>query len=250
MQESIEGAQTRQQESQSSLAQVLGSEELAQAETKQELAQENVRLISISPRAEETIAYCARVSNPKNQENPQIEKLLSFCIQHGHWSIFEQANMVIEVQTSRAIAPQILRHRSFSFQEFSQRYAAVDSYVSYEARRQDAKNRQSSIADLSSIDQAWFAEAQREVWELAYARYREALAKGIAKECARALLPLNTSTRLYMNGTVRSWIHYINLRTGHGTQFEHMQIAEKCRAIFNQELPTVAKALGWLPTTK
>ncbi len=207
---------------------------------------ESVRLISISPDAEKTIGYCARVSNPKNQDNPNVAKLLAYCIQHGHWSIFEQANLVIEVTTSRAIAPQILRHRSFSFQEFSQRYAAATGYVSYTARRQDKKNRQNSLDDMPDADRAWFESAQKEVWDLAYARYEEALAKGVAKECARFLLPLNTQTTLYMNGTVRSWIHYIALRTAEGTQLEHKLIAEKCREIFCRELPLTADALGWL----
>lgn len=206
---------------------------------------ESVKLISITPDAEKTIAYCARVSNPGNQDSPQYEKLLAYCVKHGHWSIFEQANLVMEIETSRAIAPQILRHRSFSFQEFSQRYAAATSYVSYDARRQDEKNRQNSKDDFDTETKQWFADAQKEVWDLAYARYEQALAKGVAKECARALLPLNTTTRLYMNGTVRSWVHYINLRTANGTQLEHMRIAEKCKEIFIQHLPLVSKALGW-----
>ncbi len=204
-----------------------------------------VQLVSITPKAEEVMAYCARVSNPQNQENPEISKLLGFCIKNGHWSVFEQANIVMEINTSRAISPQILRHRSFSFQEFSQRYAAASGNVIYEARRQDNKNRQNSVDDLSAETKAWFESSQAEVWHLAFAKYNEALERGIAKECARALLPLNTATRLYMNGTVRSWIHYIELRSGHGTQKEHMDIALECRRIFTQELPTVAKALGW-----
>ena len=205
-----------------------------------------VKLISITPKAEEVIGYCARVSNPENQDNPEVSRLLAYCIKHGHWSIFEQANMVLEINTSRAIAPQILRHRSFSFQEFSQRYAQASEQVIYRARRQDQKNRQNSVDDLPKETQDWFEQSQRDVWNLAFGRYQEALQKGVAKECARALLPLNTATRLYMNGTIRSWIHYIELRTGHGTQAEHMEIAENCRAIFKQELPSVAKALGWL----
>lgn len=206
---------------------------------------ESVRLISITPKAEELIAYCARVSNPANQENREIARLIRHCIRHGHWSIFEQANMVLEINTSRGIAPQILRHRSFSFQEFSQRYAPSTGYVAYEPRRQDSKNRQSSVDDLGADVKDWFAAAQDEVWDLAYARYQEALAKGIAKESARFLLPLNTETRLYMNGTIRSWIHYIGLRSGHGTQLEHSRIAEECRRIFCAELPVISAALGW-----
>ncbi len=206
---------------------------------------ENVKLISITPQAEETIAYCARVSNPENQDNPEIGKLLSYCVKQAHWSIFEQANMVLEIVTSRGIAPQILRHRSFSFQEFSQRYAVSNSFVLCSARKQDLKNRQNSTDDLDPTVQEWFQNAQNEVWELCHKRYHEALEKGIAKESARFLLPLNAQTKLYMNGTVRSWIHYIQLRTGHGTQLEHMQIANACKKIFCEQLPVIAKALGW-----
>lgn len=204
-----------------------------------------VRLITVTPDAEKTIGYCARVSNPNNQDNPSFEKLLGFCVRHGHWSIFEQANMVLEIETSRAIAPQILRHRSFTFQEFSQRYAKATEPIVYRARSQDKKNRQNSVDDLTSDDQDWFQKAQEDVWELAYKRYEEALAKGIAKECARALLPLNTKTRMYMNGTVRSWIHYIELRAANGTQSEHMEIAEACKKIFIEQFPITANALGW-----
>nr|AIA15744.1 Thymidylate synthase complementing protein [uncultured bacterium] len=206
---------------------------------------EEVRLISLTPRAEETMAYCARVSNPDNQDNPQVAGLLKYCIKHGHWSVFEQANMVLEINTCRAIAPQILRHRSFSFQEFSQRYARATHFVAHQARRQDQKNRQNSIDDLDSATQAWFLSAQSEIWELAHARYSEALERGIAKESARALLPLSTATRLYMNGTVRSWIHYIQLRSGVETQLEHRRIALRCRDIFKENLKEVAAALGW-----
>lgn len=210
-----------------------------------EVLMQSVKLISLSPAAEETMAYCARVSNPANQDNPEIGKLLAYCANHGHWSVFEQANMILEVNTSRAVAPQILRHRSFSFQEFSQRYAAVDAYVPHEARRQDKKNRQNSFDDFDQSTKDWFLRSQAEVWELGYARYQEALERGIAKECARALLPLNTATRLYMNGTIRSWIHYIQLRAKVDTQKEHREIAEMAREIFVKELPVVAKALGW-----
>lgn len=206
---------------------------------------EEVSLVSITPHAAETMAYCARVSNPQNQTNPEVARLLAYCVKHGHWSVFEQANMILEIRTSRAIAPQILRHRSFSFQEFSQRYSAADRFVPHRARRQDTKNRQNSFDDLEAETQSWFLAAQEEIWNLSYARYQEALARGIAKESARALLPLNTATTLYMNGTVRSWIHYIELRTKPDTQAEHRRIAEQARAIFVQQLPEVAKALGW-----
>lgn len=209
------------------------------------MSQSNVKLISITPQAEETMAYCARVSNPKNQDNPQIAKLLAYCVRHGHWSVFEQANLIVEINTSRAIAPQILRHRSFSFQEFSQRYSAATSFVPHRARRQDSSNRQNSIDDLDPAIQEWFLASQAEIWELSYRRYQEALDKGIAKESARALLPLNTATRLYMNGTVRSWIHYIQLRTKPDTQLEHREIADECRKVFMAALPQVAAALEW-----
>lgn len=205
----------------------------------------NVRLISISPDAEKVMAYCARVSNPDNQDNPDIARLLAYCIRLGHWSVFEQANIVLEISTSRAIAPQILRHRSFCFQEFSQRYASPSERIIYQARRQDLKNRQNSIDDLDIESQNWFAATQEEVWQAGYQKYQEALKRGIAKECARVLLPLNTVTRLYMNGTVRSWIHYIQLRASTGTQQEHLEIALQCKSIFSKHLPTVANALGW-----
>lgn len=205
----------------------------------------DVKLVSITPNAEQTMAYCARVSNPDNQSNPNVARLLAYCIKHGHWSVFEQANMIIEINTSRAIAPQILRHRSFSFQEFSQRYSKADHFVPFRARRQDLKNKQNSIDDIDEETQNWFAQAQKDIWDFAFSRYGEALEKGIAKESARALLPLNTATRLYMNGTVRSWIHYIQLRANVDTQLEHRRIAEECRRIFSEQLPQVAEALGW-----
>jgi len=208
--------------------------------------QENsVRLISVTANAEEIMAYCARVSNPVNQDNPEFSRLISYCIKHGHWSIFEQANMVVEINTSRAIAAQILRHRSFAFQEFSQRYAEADHFIEYGARRQDQKNRQNSLDDLSDDTKLWFVQAQKSVWESAYGQYQEALKRGIAKECARTLLPLGTATRLYMNGTVRSWIHYIQLRTEVGTQLEHREVAEACRQVFVKNFPVVAQALAW-----
>lgn len=206
---------------------------------------ETAKLISITPNAEETIAYCARVSNPLNQDNPEFGGLIRYCVKHGHWSIFEQANIVIEINASRAVAPQILRHRSFSFQEFSQRYSAATSFVPHKARRQAKTNRQSSLDDLDAETQNWFLESQNEIWKLAYDKYTKALEMGIAKESARALLPLNTATRLYMNGTIRSWIHYIQLRTMEETQLEHREIAESCKKIFVKSLPEIAKALGW-----
>ena len=207
-----------------------------------------VKLIQITPNPEEQIAYIARVSNPNNQDNPDYAKLLAYCIKHQHWSIFEQAFMTLEIETTRGLAAQILRHRSFTFQEFSQRYAdttLLGAIPLPELRRQDKSNRQNSIDDIPE-------EKQKEL-ELSIARhfasskdlYNELIRQGIAKECARFVLPLATPTRLYMSGSVRSWIHYIDLRSAHGTQKEHMDIAEACREIFKEQLPTVSEALKW-----
>jgi thymidylate synthase (FAD) len=204
------------------------------------------KLVWLTPDAEKIIGYCARVSNPANQDNPNVEKLLAYCIKNNHWSVFEMANMCVEIETSRAISAQILRHRSFSFQEFSQRYAEVQTMQTYEARRQDDKNRQNSIDDLDDDVKTWFTDAQKEVQNLATVKYKQALAKGIAKEQARFLLPMETTTRLYMQGTIRSWITYLQLRSGNGTQKEHMDIALDIRNyIFVPQLPVLAKALGW-----
>jgi thymidylate synthase (FAD) len=203
-----------------------------------------VRLISATPDAEQTIAYCARVSSPK-QESDEWAPLLAYCIRNHHWSIFEMANMVVEITTSRAIAQQILRHRSFSFQEFSQRYAAASDFYVYEARRQDTKNRQNSIDDLSQEDRLWFSTVQVDHGEAGFKLYQEALERGIAKECARFLLPLSTETKLYMNGTLRSWIHYLQLRTTPGTQLEHLEIAEEIKLVFAEQFPAIAEALEW-----
>lgn len=171
---------------------------------------------------------------------------MEYCIRHEHWSVFEQANLVLEIHTSRAIAPQILRHRSFAFQEFSQRYSAASDFIAYRARRQDKSNRQNSFDDIENETQEWFHQAQTEVWEKSHAKYNEALRRGIAKESARALLPLNTKTCLYMNGTIRSWIHYIQLRTKVDTQLEHREIAEACKKIFVEQLPQISVALDWV----
>ena len=205
----------------------------------------NVKLISITPDAEKVIGYCARVSNPKNQDNPDVAGLLKFCIRHGHWSIFEMSNMVVEIETTRGIAAQLLRHRSFSVQEFSQRYAKAQGFEDVHPRRQDTKNRQNSIDDVGDGVVDWFHGAVKEVEELSNYYYETALSLGIAKESARFLLPLNTKTRMYMNGTVRSWIHYIKLRTDPSTQKEHRDIAEKIKSIFNDELPIIAEAMDW-----
>lgn len=205
----------------------------------------NVKLISVTPKAEEIMAYCARVSSP-NQDNPKYEKLFEYCVKEGHWSVFEMADMTLEIETSRGIAPQLLRHKSFSFQEFSQRYAKVDGgFELYEARRQDLKNRQNSIDDMSDKDKLWFKDAQTIIHKKAVQLYQVALDKGIAKEQARFLLPLNTTTKLYMKGSVRSWIHYINLRSGNGTQKEHRDIALAAKEIFKVQFPTLAKSLDW-----
>lgn len=211
----------------------------------------SVKLISITPNAEETIGYCARVSNPNNQENHEtVDKLLGYCVRHGHWSVFEMANIVMEINTTRAISPQILRHRSFTFQEFSQRYAStldgLGGLYPPHLRRQDKKNRQASHDDLKPEDTAAFYRRIHTHFAEAEDLYQELLSAGIAKECAREVLPLAAPTRLYMNGTVRSWIHYIQLRTTEGTQLEHRQIAEQAKEIFSKNLPIVAKALNWL----
>lgn len=204
----------------------------------------NVKLISVTPEAESTIMYCARVSNPANQISKNTG-LINYCIKHGHWSVFEMANMVVEIETSRAIAQQILRHRSFSFQEFSQRYAEAQGFEGYEARRQDTTNRQNSIDDMSDEDQEWFCTVQNDVQEFCDQAYQQALQRGIAKEQARFLLPLSTTTKLYMNGTVRSWLHYLDLRCGNGTQKEHKDIADCIKDIFTEQFPNIAKAKGW-----
>ncbi len=207
--------------------------------------EEAVKLVAITPKAEELIAYCARVSS-SNQFNPNIEKLLEYCIDHGHWSVFETPYITVEINTSRAISAQILRHRSFTFQEFSQRYAAVADFETYPARRQDSKNRQNSIDNMNGEDRAWFECAQDRVQTLSSFLYNEALDKGIAKEQARFLLPISSKTKLYMTGNVRSWIHYLDLRCHIDTQKEHRDIALAIREILKKELPIISKAVAWL----
>lgn len=207
-----------------------------------------VKLIHITPDVENVISYCARVSNPKNQSNYNTaSKLLKYCIKHKHWSIFEMGSMCIEIETSRAIAAQILRHRSFSFQEWSQRYSDSSTlgFELYRARRQDAKNRQNSIDDLNPLVAGSFELAQQFLYNTSKVLYKGFLKMGVAKESARFLLPLNTSTRFYMHGNIRSWLHFIELRTGNGTQKEHMEIAEECKKIFIKEMPNISEALGW-----
>ena len=210
----------------------------------------NVKLVTVTPKAEETMGYVARVSNPKNQDNPKVAGLLGYCIKHGHWSVFEQAHMTVEIETTRGLAAQILRHRSFTYQEFSQRYADSSMLSKVipipQLRRQDDKNRQNSIDDLDPfVVQDFELKMQRHFVE-GMKIYKEMLDAGVAKECARFVLPLATPTKLYMTGSVRSWIHYINLRSAHGTQKEHMEIAENCRSIFNEQVPIVAEALEWV----
>lgn len=204
----------------------------------------SVELITITPDAEKLIAYCARVSSP-NQENPEIAKLLAYCIKHQHWSIFEQASMTVEIETSRMISAQILRHRSFVFQEFSQRYAEAQEIVLCEARRQDTKNRQNSIDDLSDEIKDQWLRMQEHSFRWTLDAYNWALENGIAKECARAVLPMQTKTKLYMTGSIRSWIHYLELRTGPDTQKEHRDIADAIKRIFVEQLPVTSEALGW-----
>ena len=208
----------------------------------------NVRLVSITPDAEKTMAYIARVSNPSNQENEKYAGLLRYCIKHNHWSVFEQATMTLEIETTRAIAAQILRHRSFTFQEFSQRYAdtqLLETIELPELRRQDSKNRQNSIDDLDPKVVDTLNRQMNTLFSSAFALYNQMLEDGVAKECARMVLPLCTPTKLYMTGSCRSWIHYINLRSAHGTQKEHMDIAKQCACIFAGQFPAVAEALGW-----
>lgn len=204
-----------------------------------------VRLVWITPKAESVIAYCARVSNPANQENPDIEKLIRYCAKHAHWSVFETANACLEIETSRAIAAQIIRHRSFAFQEFSQRYAKVQGVEPVSPRRQDARNRQNSVDDLPDDVKEWWSEGYDRVIRESRRFYDEAIAKGIAKESARMVLPMASSSRLYMNGTIRSWIHYVGVRTTEGTQKEHRDIALAIRDLLAAEIPLIARAVGW-----
>ena len=210
---------------------------------------EKVKLVQVTPDAEKTMAYIARVSNPKNQENPSFEGLLKYCIKHGHWSVFEQAYMTLEIETSRAIAAQILRHRSFTYQEFSQRYAdsslLADEIPLPKLRRQDTKNRQNSIDDIDDFKKQRFEIAMKRYFEEGMDIYKTMLDAGIAKECARMVLPLATPTRIYMTGSCRSWAHYIALRSANGTQAEHMDIANQAKAIFCEQFPSVGKALEW-----
>ena len=209
-----------------------------------------VKLVSITPDAEKTMAYIARVSNPSNQNNDDFAGLLKYCIKHQHWSVFEQSSMTLEIETSRAIAAQILRHRSFTFQEFSQRYADTNLIAEKiplpALRKQDLKNRQNSTDDLDEFVKQDIEMTITSHFNNAEKLYKRMLEAGVAKECARMVLPLATPTRLYVTGSCRSWVHYINLRSAHGTQKEHMDIAEACREVFTEQFPIVSKALDWV----
>ena len=208
-----------------------------------------VKLVSVTPDAEQLMAYIAIVSNPSNQDNEKYAGLLKYCIKHNHWSVFEQSTMTLEIETTRAIAAQILRHRSFTFQEFSQRYASSNDLGDInlpELRKQDLKNRQNSTDDLDPEMGEKFEKQMITLFSSAKSLYEQMLSQGVAKECARMVLPLCTPTRIYMTGSCRSWIHYINLRSAHGTQKEHMVIAEACRKVFTEQFPAVSEALEWV----
>ena len=213
-----------------------------------------VCLVSVTPDAEKTIGYVARVSNPNNQDNPKVAGLLKYCIKHGHWSIFEQAHMTLQIETTRGLAAQILRHRSFTSQEFSQRYADSSMLAKEiplpDLRRQDDKNRQNSIDDVDPLVAQDFHRKIQKHFVDGMHLYKEMLEAGIAKECARFVLPLATPTRLYMTGSVRSWIHYIDLRSAHGTQKEHTEVVKECRDIFIEQFPIVSEALEWITNQK
>ena len=210
----------------------------------------NVKFVSITPDAEKMMAYIARVSNPSNQQNENYAGLLQYCIKHNHWSVFEQSSMTLEIETTRGLAAQILRHRSFTFQEFSQRYAdtkLLDTEIPVpDLRSQDTKNRQNSNDDIPQEKKEEYQALIARHFEDSMNLYNSLLENGVAKECARFVLPLATPTRLYMTGSCRSWIHYINLRSAHGTQKEHMDVVAKARSIFVEQFPSVSEALEWV----
>ena len=209
-----------------------------------------VCLVSVTPDAEKTMGYVARVSNPANQDNPKVAGLLKYCIKHGHWSVFEQAHMTLEIHTTRGLAAQILRHRSFTYQEFSQRYAdssmLAEEIPLFDLRSQDTKNRQNSIDDVDPFTKQELEIVIKRHFESSMDIYQQMLRLGIAKECARMVLPLAVPTKIYMTGSVRSWIHYIDLRSANGTQKEHMDIALDARRVFCEQFPICAEALEWL----
>ena len=207
-----------------------------------------VKLVTVTPDAEKQMGYIARVSNPQNQSNPAVAGLLGYCIKHGHWSVFEQAHMTVEIETTRGIAAQILRHRSFTFQEFSQRYANTNLLGEIpvpDLRSQDLKNRQNSNDDIPEEQTKRLQDQIARYFAEGIDLYNELIREGVAKECARFVLPLATPTRIYMTGSVRSWIHYIDLRSAHGTQKEHMDIVKEVRDIFKQQFPVCTNALNW-----
>ena len=202
----------------------------------------------MTPDAEKQMGYIARVSNPNNQSNPAVAGLLGYCIKHGHWSVFEQAHMTVEIETTRGIAAQILRRRSFTFQEFSQRYANTNLLGEIpvpDLRSQDLKNRQNSNDDIPEEQTKRLQDQIARYFAEGIDLYNELIREGVAKECARFVLPLATPTRIYMTGSVRSWIHYIDLRSAHGTQKEHMDIVKEVRDIFKQQFPVCTNALNW-----
>ena len=208
------------------------------------------KLISVTPDAEKHMAYCARVSNPANQGNEKFSGLLKYCVKHQHWSIFEQAYMTLELTTTRGIAAQVLRHRSFTYQEFSQRYADSsllgEKIPLPELRRQDEKNRQNSIDDLDPFEVQTLELQMQTLFDSSMALYQQMLGRGVAKECARFVLPLAVPTKIYMTGSVRSWLHYIELRSANGTQKEHMDLALSAKEIFIEQFPAVAEAMEWI----
>ena len=209
------------------------------------------KLVSVTPDAEQTMAYIARVSNPSNQDNEKYSGLLRYCIKHNHWSVFEQSSMTLEIETTRAIAAQILRHRSFTYQEFSQRYAdssllGFNKIPLPEMRRQDEKNRQNSTDDLDPFLKQNLELQMQTLFDSSMALYQQMLERGVAKECARNVLPLCVGTKIYMTGSCRSWIHYINLRSANGTQKEHMDVALACKEVFKEQFPSVSEALEWI----
>ena len=206
----------------------------------------SAKLVWITPNAEALVGKIARVSNPNNEDNPDVEKLIKYLIKHKHWSPFEMASMCVQIDTTRAISPQILRHRSFSFQEFSQRYAIpTDTFATVlpDLRRQDTANRQNSIDDLENETQEYYEQRIDDHFRESVRLYESLLHSGVAKECARSVLPINTVTKLYMSGTIRSWLHYVDLRGSNGTQKEHMSIARSVGEILDTELPTIARAM-------
>ena len=206
----------------------------------------SAKLVWITPNAEALVGKIARVSNPNNEDNPEVEKLIKYLIKHKHWSPFEMASMCVQIDTTRAISPQILRHRSFTFQEFSQRYAIptdIFATVLPDLRRQDYDNRQNSIDDLENETQQYYEQRIDDHFREAVKLYESLLHTGVARECARSVLPINTVTRLYMSGSIRSWLHYVDLRGSNGTQAEHMKIARSVGEILDTEVPIIARAM-------